>query len=148
MKSVCLENKWRKYFAPFLLMVFCFIAAFSVQAQMKEATTKELKELIQQNIAVVDVRTPGEWRRTGVIPQSHLLTFFDQRGNYDLDQWLSKFDDLAQPSDPVVILCDVGNRSKLIAQFLHSKLKYHNVYNATFGIRDWIRKGGETVRWP
>ena len=115
---------------------------------MLETSSDKLAALIEEGVAVVDVRTPDEWRTTGVIPDSHLLTFFDNRGNYNLDDWLSKFTKLANPEEKVVIICAVGNRSRVIGNFLSSKLGYQQVHNVTQGIEHWIRSGHPVNKWP
>ena len=43
-----------------------------------------LQRLLADDAAVVDIRTPGEWRETGTIEGSHLLTFSDADGNRDI----------------------------------------------------------------
>ncbi len=125
------------------------MAGFNVSiAQMIETTTQELEALIEQEVPVIDVRTPGEWRTTGIIPGSHLLTFFDERGNYNLDVWLAKLTNIAQPDDRIVIVCEVGNRSKMISNFLSSQLGYREVYNATKGMQQWRNQGLPIQQWP
>ncbi len=131
------------------LITFCFIVSLStVNADMLETSSDKLATLIEEGAAVVDVRTPDEWRTTGVIAESHLLTFFDDRGNYNLNDWLSKFTKLADPEDEVVIICAVGNRSQVISQFLSSKLGYQKVHNVTQGIEHWIGSGHPVNKWP
>ena len=132
----------------FLLVLMIWMYSSVAMAELKEINTNDLKKFVDEGVAVVDVRTPGEWRATGVIPDSKLLTFFDQRGNYNLEEWLSKFGKIAQPTDRVVIICQIGNRSKMIADFLYKELGYDEVYNAPGGIADWRRLGGTVERWP
>jgi len=38
--------------------------------------------------AEVDVREEFEWIKTGIIEGSHLITFFDSAGNYDVTKWM------------------------------------------------------------
>ncbi len=131
------------------LIAVCFIASLSTaNAEMLETSSDKLATLIEEGVAVIDVRTPDEWRTTGVIPESHLLTFFDNRGNYDLNDWLSKFTKLAGPEDGVVIICAVGNRSRVISHFLSSELGYQKVHNVTQGIEHWIGNGHPVNKWP
>ena len=115
---------------------------------MLQTSTQELVTMVEEGVTVVDVRTPDEWRATGVIPDSHLLTFFDSRGNYNVHDWLSKFTAIAKPDDSVVIICAVGNRSHVISSFLSSELGYEKVHNATQGIEAWISDGQSVERWP
>ena len=44
-----------------------------------------LKALVDDGVKIVDVRRPDEWRRTGVIPGSALLTAFDAGGRFNPD---------------------------------------------------------------
>lgn len=130
-------------------ITFCFLVSLSIaNADMLESSSDKLAALIKEGVAVVDVRTPDEWRTTGVISESHLLTFFDNRGNYDLNDWLSKFTKIADPQDEVVIICAVGNRSRVIGHFLSSELGYQKVYNVTQGIEHWIGNGQPVNKWP
>ena len=117
-------------------------------AEIVEASNPELQELIQNQVPVIDVRTSGEWRVTGVIEESHLLTFFDQRGQYDVEDWMSRLSKIAQPDDEVILICAVGNRSSVIGKFLSSKMGFDKVYNVTDGIDSWIRQGYPVIRWP
>ena len=130
-------------------IVLLFMAGLNVGiAQMIETTTQELEALVEQEVPVIDVRTPGEWRTTGIIPGSHLLTFFDERGNYNIDDWLAKLTEIAQPDDRIVIVCEVGNRSRMISNFLSSQLGYREVHNATQGMQQWRNQGLPVQQWP
>ena len=132
-------------------VVLLFTAWFNQNlaiADMIDATSDEIQTLIEQGVPVIDVRTPQEWKNTGVIPGSHLLTFFDSRGNYNVEQWLAKFTEIANPSEPVAILCAVGNRSEVIGQFLDRQMKYEQVYNVKKGIMQWIADGFTVEQWP
>ena len=45
---------------------------------------------MQQGVEVIDVRTTSEWKKTGVVEGSHLIMFYDEKGKYDLNSWLSR----------------------------------------------------------
>ncbi len=131
-----------------LLVISSWMYASVAMAQVKAVNTVQLKQFVEEGVAVVDVRTPSEWRATGVIPNSKLLTFFDYKGNYNLDAWLSKFKEFADPTNRVVIICQVGNRSAVIASFLYQQLGFTEVYNASGGIQDWSLQRGDIETWP
>ncbi len=126
-----------------------FAAALAVaqplEAQVENVGSAQLRSLIESGIAVVDVRTPAEWKQTGVLPGSRLLTFFDERGAYDVDAWLKSLREIAARGDPVVLICQQGVRSKVISRFLDEQVGYERVYDAVGGIADWIRQGLPTV---
>ncbi len=120
-----------------------------VSAQIIQIETNEqLESLIRDGVAVVDIRTPEEWKATGVLPESKLLTFFDLNGNYNLRQWLPAFTEIAKPQDKVALICAVGNRSHAVSQFLHQQFGYAQIYNVTRGIDHWISSGNSVQPWP
>ena len=146
MKSVSFVN--RLILLPSAIVLLILAGSNVGIAEMIETTTQELEALIEQEVPVIDVRTPGEWRTTGIIPGSHLLTFFDERGNYNIDDWLTKLTEIAQPDDRLVIVCEVGNRSRMISNFLSSQLGYREVHNATQGMQQWRNQGFPVQQWP
>ncbi len=116
-------------------------------AEVIQAGNEDLEALIQENISVIDVRTPLEWRTTGIVPGSVPLMFFDRTGNYDVDSWLEELSKIAGKGDRVALICHVGNRSLVISNYLSSRAGYQKVYNVTNGISAWIRSGREVEQW-
>jgi rhodanese-related sulfurtransferase len=92
------------------------------------------------------VRTAGEWKQTGVIKGSHLLTFFDEQGRVDVNAWMAAFSKIAGPNDPVVLVCRSGNRTGQITQFLDQKAGYKKVSHLSRGINQWLANGKPVVR--
>ena len=116
-------------------------------AEVIQAGNEDLEALIQENVSVIDVRTPLEWRTTGIVPGSVPLMFFDRTGNYDVDSWLEELSKIAGKGDRVALICHVGNRSLVISNYLSSRAGYQKVYNVTNGISAWIRSGREVEQW-
>ena len=119
-----------------------------VAAQVAHINNEQLKSLIDEGVPVVDLRTAGEWRHSGIIEGSHLLTFFDERGNYDVRSWLKQFVQIARQEDRVVIVCAVGNRSLAVSGFLYENFGFTKVHNVVEGIEHWKQKGFPVVPWP
>lgn len=122
--------------------------AAPLRAEVAQADNEMLKQLIAQGVPVIDVRTASEWQQTGVIEGSHLLTFFDESGNYDAEAWLAQLATIATDDQPLALICAVGGRTQAITTFLDQKLGYSKVHNVTAGIRAWISAGNETVKPP
>ena len=125
-----------------------FALPLYTSAEVTQIDTVQLEQFIANGQTIIDVRLPEEWMQTGVVPGSHLLTFFDANGKYDLDRWLDDLQAIAGESEHVALICAVGTRSDGISRVLHSKLGYRHVYNVTAGIEEWIRSGRETVPPP
>ena len=126
--------------------LFTLLLAVPLYAQVNNIDNDQLKRLIAQGVPVIDVRRPEEWAQTGVVEGSHLLTFFDKQGLYDVNKWLADFSSIAGSDDAFVLICRTGNRTGVISNFLDKKLNYHKVSNVTRGITHWIRQGNATVK--
>lgn len=111
-----------------------------------ELDNAALQTLIDKGYTVVDVRTEQEWRKTGVIEGSKLLTAF-QGGNF-LQSFPSDLEKIVGKDDNLVLICAGGPRSTAVAEFLAGKAGYKNVYNVTEGINKWIGEGYPVVAAP
>jgi len=127
----------------------CFGSALllfaNVFADVAKVDGDALQQLIDQGVPVIDVRRSDEWATTGVLEGSHLLTFFDKQGKYDVESWLASLDKVVEKDQPFVLICAVGGRTATISRFLDTRLGYKNVYDAGGGIRRWIKSGRSVV---
>jgi len=124
----------------FRLLVACciLIASFGARADIVDIDNATLASLSSSGVPLIDIRTAPEWKDTGIVPGSHLLTFFDERGNANAEAWLEKAKAIAKPGEPVIVICRSGNRTKAVSQFLAQKAGYTKVYNVKQGIRGWL----------
>jgi len=117
-------------------------SASTLAAGLAGVSSDELQSLLDKGAVVVDVRTPDEWKATGVIPGSHPLTFFDSSGQYDKAAWLQSLRPLMERSDrPIVLVCRSGNRSAIVGSFLVAEAGFTQVYHLEKGIRAWSAEG-------
>jgi len=119
----------------------CLIAASAARAGVIDIDNAELAKLAASGVPLIDIRTRPEWEETGIVPGSHLLTFFDERGNADAVAWLQRAKAIARPGDPVIVICRSGNRTKALSQFLSQQAGYAKVYNVRNGIQAWAKEG-------
>ena len=104
-----------------------------------------LKRLASQGVPIVDIRRPDEWKETGVIAGSRLITLFtDGRGSVN-PQFMPGFSKMVSPGDAVVVVCRTGNRSAFLADALARQMGYSKIYNLTHGIVGWIGAGNAVV---
>jgi len=120
-------------------VLFTFGLALSAKAEIENIDSYQLRDLIAEGVVVVDVRTEPEWRDTGIISKSYLITFFDSDGRYDVKDWIGKLKKIATKNEPVIIICRSGRRSHIIAEYLSENESYNKVYNAVTGINGWNR---------
>ncbi len=124
-----------------LTCLFSLMSAL-VHAEVIDIDNAQLDKLLKSGVPIIDIRLQAEWEETGIVPNSKLLTFFDQNGRYDAAAWLDKVKAFAKPSEPVIVICRTGNRTKPVSQFLSQQAGYQTVYNVKNGIRAWIANGG------
>lgn len=129
-----------------LLLACCWLlAACSARAGVIDIDSAELAQLAAAGVPVIDIRTKPEWVETGIVPGSHLLTFFDERGKADPAAWLARVKAIAKPGDPLIVICRSGNRTRPVSQFLSQQAGYARVYNVRNGILAWAKEGRPMV---
>lgn len=125
------------------IAVLLLFLALPLRAELVDVPPAELQAMLDQGVPLVDVRTAPEWKQTGVVKGSHLMTFFDERGRYDVEKWMAEFSKVASPDDPVILICRSGNRTGQIGRFLDQKMGYRKVYHVAGGIKAWLRDGNQ-----
>ena len=123
-----------------LVGVALVVATCTARAEVVDIDNAELAKLAAAGVPVIDIRTRPEWEETGIVSGSHLLTFFDERGQADPAAWLEKAKAIAKPGDPVIVICRSGNRTKAVSQFLSQRVGYAKVYNVRNGIVGWAKE--------
>ncbi|NPA60687.1 MAG: rhodanese-like domain-containing protein [Epsilonproteobacteria bacterium] len=96
------------------------------------------------DIKVIDIRTPSEWRETGIIKNSYTLTFFDERGYYNIENFLNGLNKIVKRDEKFALICRTGSRTTMVSNFLGKKLHY-NVVNLKGGIMSLVSRGYKLV---
>ncbi len=99
-----------------------------------------LAAMLKGGTKIVDIRRPEEWKKTGVVKGSRLITLFDKQGktNFNFIEELTAF---AKPDESVILICRTGNRTLVAAHYLTKQVGYQTVYNVKDGISRWIKDG-------
>jgi rhodanese-related sulfurtransferase len=111
----------------------------------KNIDNTALKKLLAKNTKIIDLRRPDEWKKTGVIAGSHKLTAFDSMGNF-VRGFPAEFKKIAANSDPVILICQTGNRSSILANILAEQAGFSTIYNVTDGIVKWIKDNNPVTK--
>lgn len=111
------------------------------RAAVTDIDSAELAGLLASGVPIIDIRTAPEWQQSGIVPGSHLLTFFDERGQANPGAWLAAATRIAKAKEPVIVICRTGNRTKAVSRFLSEQAGYATVYNVRSGIVAWAREG-------
>ena len=116
----------------------------SLFAELKQEWATE--KFLQKNIKVIDIRTPAEWRETGIVKGSYPIMFFDEQGNYDVPKFLKALDKVVKKDEQFALICRVGSRTGMVSEFLANKLGY-KVIDLKGGIMKLISEGYRPVRY-
>ena len=127
-----------------ILIINSFFASLAF-SDVIEIENNELKSLLQKRIPLIDIRREDEWKSTGIVENSILMTFFDKNGKANTNEWLKELNKIANKNDPVILICRTGRRTGIISKFLSEKVGYRLIYDVTDGITDWIKKGNTVV---
>ena len=104
-----------------------------------------LQELLQDQVTLIDIRRPEEWRETGVVAGSRKLTFVDEVGRLK-PGFLENLTQTVGKDEPVVLICRTGNRTDVLARHLVEQMGYTRVYNVRDGIMGWLGDGLPVTR--
>lgn len=130
------------------LVAALLVLATPLRAEIVHVDSAGLQRLLAADVAVVDIRTPEEWRKTGTIEGSHLLTLFDADGDHDIGAWLRTLDAVAGAGQPVALVCHGGKRSLKAARLLDGQPGDRRVYNVRHGVSGWIAEDRPVVAGP
>ncbi|MBN2869849.1 MAG: rhodanese-like domain-containing protein [Campylobacterales bacterium] len=97
------------------------------------------QKLIDSKIKIIDIRTPGEWKTTGLVKGSIPIMFFDEQGGYNAEAFLGQLDRHVKKNEKFAIICNSGSRTQVVGGFLGNQLGY-NVIDLDGGIQSAIRK--------
>jgi sulfur-carrier protein adenylyltransferase/sulfurtransferase len=107
-----------------------------IKSQIEEVDPAEVNELIDEGVAVIDVREAEEFSASHIPGATHVPR-----------SYLESRIEAAVPdrSTPVILYCASGNRSAYGARTLKDDLGYENVRSMTGGITLWKDRGYEVV---
>lgn len=110
-------------------------------ARVVDVDAARLLALQAGGVPVIDIRREEEWETTGIIPGSHLLTFFDEYRRYDLPAWLAGFDRVADRGGPFVLVCRNGIRTRRLGRYLDGALGWPGAHHLDGGLTRWLDQG-------
>ena len=130
---------------PKIIIILSFLICKFSYADVVAVDNLQVQKLSKSGVSIVDIRTKGEWDKTGVIPQSILLTFFDSSGNYDFNKWYADLKKITPNYKSIIIICRSGRRSRLVANMINQK--YNDiVFDANMGMNSWIKSNLRVIK--
>lgn len=121
-----------------MLKAVGFIVLWACLAVASEAINpKEVENALSNGGVLIDIRTPIEWEATGVIEDSRLLSFFDEKGQKLLWRFIKSLSsNNIKKNTFIILVCNSGFRSKKAIADLRTQ-GYENVFYVNGGILAW-----------
>jgi rhodanese-related sulfurtransferase len=112
----------------------------SATALMANYTAQPIdSKIMASKIKIIDIRTPAEWKTTGLVKGSIPIMFFDEQGNYNLESFLATLNKKVKKGEKFALICNSGNRSAILGKHLGTQMGY-NVIDLSGGIQYAISK--------
>jgi rhodanese-related sulfurtransferase len=113
-----------------LVATFMLGVAITAQAEPDISAPQALERAKAGTLLIIDVRTPEEWRETGVIPAARRVDFY--RGPQVMLK--SVLEMVGGDKDaPIALVCHSGSRSSEAQRFLQAQ-GFTKVYNLREGM--------------
>ena len=135
-------------FKKIILAMVVFVSISN--ASFREVDYQELQKMVKEDkVVLIDIRRMDEIKQYGIINGAKTITFFDERGKYNVPAWMNEFVKVVKTKEqPFILYCAHANRSKVVGNFLDKQMGYKNVYDLKGGINyGWIDKGMKTVEF-
>jgi len=109
--------------------ILLFLIVFSKLsfADTEKISLDKLKLLMSEGVPLIDIRTAKEWQETGVIKDSHLITFFNENGEVDIYKWLNELELVADKNKPLILICRSGRRTGIVSDYLDKYFEFFNI---------------------
>jgi rhodanese-related sulfurtransferase len=129
------------------IAIVSFAAATLADSSVTAISPEQLAGLRDRGVVVVDVRRAEEWRATGIVDGSRLITAFDGEGRAN-PAFTDAVAAVVEPGRPVALICRTGNRSAAAGRTLAETGRYARIYNVDGGIRGWLDEGRPVTPCP
>ncbi len=127
------------------LILPLFLLTACTEPPYKNINNAQLRAMLKQGVPVYDVRRDDEWKRTGVIKGSRLLTIIGKDARVT-PNFMPDFTSVIDKNSPVILICRTGNRTRKLAAHLVEEKGYTNIYNVRDGISQWIKDGNPVAK--
>ncbi len=126
-------------------VIFALFTKF-VNAEIIDINNRELSNLIEKKIKIIDVRTQNEWKSNGIIKGSFLRSLLNKNKKFIFEDWYKMFNNDFGRNKSIIFICASGVRSNYISHLVKNKDPDLIVYNLKKGINNWIRSGYKIER--
>lgn len=80
------------------------------------------QDLIDSKIKIIDIRTPQEWKEDGILKGAIPITFFNEKGQYNVPLFLKELGKHVKKDEQFALICRSGSRTRIVSDFLANQL--------------------------
>lgn len=126
----------------FVLLAVCGLAGHA-RAEPDLSAPDALAAARAGKLRLIDIRTPAEWRETGVAPGAGRVDFY--RGPEILTRYALE-EVKGDRNAPIALICRTGNRTTQAQKYLQA-IGFTHVYNVKEGMKGsaaglgWLKRG-------
>ena len=122
-----------------VLLALLMMASFA-SAELKHVWASEAFLKQNKGMKIIDIRTPPEWRETGIVKGSYTIMSFNEQGGINVPKFLAEIDKVVKKDEQFAIICRTGSRTFEVGKFLGYQMGY-NVINLAGGIEKMMMEG-------
>ncbi len=117
----------------YLRLILILLATASQSALAQDINAPEAYEAVKNGkLTLIDIRTPPEWKQTGVAPGAARINMIHPQGAAGfLNEVLAKVG--GDKTAPIALICRTGNRTTQVQRFLQAQ-GFTQVYNIKEGM--------------
>lgn len=131
----------------FIVITSLFLMFGQLHAEVQAVSVDELEQLRKIGVKIIDIRKPKELKKTGIIPGSYRLNFYEKDGKINRAKWLNRFINLVKaPYIKFVLVSTDGKQAKLGANILYDEKGYKNPYYLKGGMNSWLAHDKQTIK--
>lgn len=127
-----------------IILVALFVTGIIYYAMKPSGNTGQdeplSQTLIDSGIKIIDIRTKPEWIQTGIVQGAYTLTFFDERGGYNVSEFTDQLSRIVTKDEKFAIVCRTGNRTSMAVKILREQ-GYKNVIDILGGVKLGAQNG-------
>ena len=124
-----------------MLVLILGVIVYAVKPSGNGPVDEPLSQtLIDSGIKIIDIRTAPEWEMTGIVKGAYPITFFDERGGYNISEFTSQLDNIVSKDEKFAIVCRTGNRTSMAVKILREQ-GYKNVIDVLGGVKAGMQNG-------
>lgn len=128
---------------PIVVLAALLLAANPVWAEPDISAPEALAAAQAGKLKLIDIRSPAEWRETGVAPGSGKVDFY--KGPQTVAEYILR-ETGGDKNAPIALICRTGNRTTTAQKYLQG-IGFTQVYNVREGMKGsaagpgWLKRG-------